>query len=163
MCDETVQIVVLDRGDAFYLDKIKGKKPIRVASSIGQRLFAHCSGVGKVLLASLAEEEVNRIVREKGLKRQTCNTITDPSVLKGELARVRKRGYAIDNEESKMGLKCLAVPVSHSDGNVIAAISNAALKERFGKKVIKHFIPIIKAISSEISKVLEKRNFGVVH
>lgn len=158
-CDETVQIVVLDHGEALYLDKLEGRKPIRVVSHIGQRLPAHCSGVGKVLLSSLTEEYVDRIIKEKGLKRFTNNTITDSAKLKLELAQIRKQGYAIDNEEIEVGLKCLAVPIKDSDSKVIAAISIAAPKERLGENEIKSFIPMIKNTSEGISKVLIKKHF----
>lgn len=157
-CNETVQLVILDRGEAFYLDKLEGERPIRVVSKVGQRLPPHCVGVGKVLLASLPKEALDKIIRKKHLKQFTENTITDPNKLEIELARVREHGYAIDNEEIESGLKCLAVPLNDSEGKVIAAISIAAPKERFGNEVIDRLIPVLKNTSSEISKVFERKN-----
>jgi DNA-binding IclR family transcriptional regulator len=133
-CNETVQLVILDRGEAFYLDKLEGERPIRVVSKVGQRLPPHCVGVGKVLLASLPKEALDKIIREK------------------------HHGYAIDNEEIEPGLRCLAVPLNDSEGKVIAAISIAAPKERFGNEVIDRLIPVLKNTSSEISKVFERKN-----
>lgn len=159
-CDETVHLVVLDHGEALYLDKLEGKKAIRVVSRIGWRLPAHCSGVGKVLLASLPEEAVDKVIQEKGLKRFTNNTITDSKALKIELARIQKQGYAIDNEEIEVGLKCVAAPLIGSDAEVIAAISISGPKERFNDIEIKRLIPLVKSTSSQISSVLKKKQLN---
>jgi len=159
-CDETVHLVVLDHGEALYLDKLEGKKAIRVVSRVGWRLPSHCSGVGKVLLASLPEETLHKIIKEKGLKRFTKNTITDPETLKIELARIRKQVYAIDNEEIEVGLKCVAVPVKDGEGRVVAAISISGPKERFNGIEMKRFIPLVKSTSEQISSVLKKKHLN---
>jgi DNA-binding IclR family transcriptional regulator len=129
--DETVHLVVLSRGEALYLDKIEGKKTVRVVSRVGMTLPAHCSGVGKVLLAHLPEAEVDAIVREKGLQRFTVNTITEREALLLELRRVRQRGYALDNEEIEEGLKCIAAPIRDATGRVVAAVSISGPRFRF--------------------------------
>ncbi len=84
-CGETVHLAVLHQGEALYLDKIEGKKTIRVITSIGMKLPAHCSALGKTLLAALSEETLENIIKEKGLSRFTGNTITAPNALKAEL------------------------------------------------------------------------------
>lgn len=159
-CDETVHLVVLDHGEALYLDKLEGEKAIRVVSRVGWRLPAHCSGVGKALLASLEEDLVNDIIKEKGLKRFTNNTITDLETLKIELARIRKQVYAIDNEEIEVGLKCIAAPVKDGEDRVVAAISISGPKERFNGIEMKRLIPLIKSTSEQISSVLKKRHLN---
>jgi len=155
-CNETVHLVVLHRGEALYLDKIEGGKNIRVVSRIGMKLPAHCSGVGKVLLAACSEETINQIIREKGLQRFTDNTITDVAALKAELARIRKQGYAIDNEEIELGLKCVAAPIKDSNDKVIAAISLSGPKERLSGVELKRLIPIVKNTATEISNIFKK-------
>ncbi len=159
-CDETVHLVVLDHGEALYLDKLEGKKAIRVVSRIGWRLPAHCSGVGKVLLACLPEDAVNKIIEEKGLKPLTNNTITDRQALEVELARARKQGYAIDNEEIEVGLKCVAAPIKDRDGKVIAAISISGPKQRFNGAEIKRLISLVKSTSEQISGLLKEKHLG---
>lgn len=158
MCDETVHLVVLDNGEALYLDKLEGKKAIRVVSNVGWRLPAHCSGVGKVLLASLPAETVSKIIQDKGLKRFTNNTITDIETLKIELARIRKQGYAVDNEEIEVGLKCVAAPLKYSKDEAIAAISISGPKERFSGVEMKRLIPLVKSASERISDVLKRKH-----
>lgn len=158
-CDETVHLVVLDHGEALYLDKLEGKKAIRVVSKVGWRLPTHCSGVGKVMLASLPDETVREIIKEKGLKRFTNNTITDIETLKIELARIRKQGYAIDNEEIEVGLKCIAAPLINLKGEAIAAISISGPKERFSGVEMKRLIPLVKNASERISDIMKRRRF----
>lgn len=153
-CDETVHLVVLHSGEALYLDKIEGKKAIRVVSRVGMKLPAHCSGVGKVLLASLPEANVEKILRKRGLKRFTRNTISDLETLKKELARVRVQGYAIDNEEIEVGLKCVAAPIMDSRGEVIAAISISGPRDRFLESDIARLLPMVLNTSEQISNCL---------
>jgi DNA-binding IclR family transcriptional regulator len=133
-CDETVHLVVLSKGEALYLDKIEGRKTVRVVSRVGMTLPAHCSGVGKVLLAHLPDDEVEGIVRSKGLKRFTPNTITERQALHAELRKIRERGYALDDEEIEIGLKCVAAPIEDASGTVIGALSISGPAFRFDGK-----------------------------
>lgn len=156
-CDETVHLVVLHRGEALYLDKIEGKKAIRVVSRVGMKLPAHCSGVGKVLLSSLPEENVKRIIRERGLKRFTQNTITDLPTLRIELARIKELGYAFDNEEIEVGLKCVAAPIKDSRGNVLAAISVSGPRDRFHDAEMSRILPMVLDAAERISACLIRK------
>ena len=94
-----------------------------MVSMLGARVPAHCCAVGKVLLAALAEEKITDLAKIKGLTPRTENTITDPVVLMDHLKRVRKNGYALDNEENEIGIRCVAAPIYNQVGKVIAAIS----------------------------------------
>lgn len=153
-CDETVHLVVLHKGEALYLDKIEGRKAIRVVSRIGMTLPAHCSGVGKALLAYLPEDEVEEIIRAKGLERFTPNTITDREALAAELRLVRRNGYAVDNEEIELGLKCVAAPVRDASGCVVAAVSISGPKFRFDDGTMRELVPLLCRTTAEISAAL---------
>ena len=123
---ETVHMVILDRSEVLYVDKVDAGQHaggLRMASMLGSRMPTHCSAVGKVMLAFLPEKRLIEIVREKGLPRRTENTITDFEELKAHLQHIRKRGYALDDEENEKGIKCLAAPIRDQSGKVIAAIS----------------------------------------
>ncbi|MDR7869179.1 MAG: IclR family transcriptional regulator [Sporomusaceae bacterium] len=120
---ETVHLAVLSRGEVVYIDKVDSPHSIRIISHVGGRNPAHCTGVGKVLLAGLPEEEMERVIRDKKLQRFTPNTVTDPVKLKAHLAKVRQEGYAEDREEIEIGLSCVAAPLKNHRGVVIAAIS----------------------------------------
>lgn len=125
--DHTGQVVhlgIIENGDVVYLDKIEIFSTIRMYSKIGKRAMCHNTGLGKAMLAFLPDKEVDKIIREKGLPRVFDNTITDPKVLKEELRVIRSRGWAIDDEENELGIRCAAAPVYDYTGNVIAAISS---------------------------------------
>ncbi len=134
-CDETVHLVVLHRGEALYLDKIEGRKAIRAVTRVGMKLPAHCSGVGKVLLAHLPRAEMEAVLRRHGLKRFTPNTITDPRRFDAELAAIRRRGYALDDEEIELGLECVAAPIRDAGGTVVAALSISGPKYRLDQEL----------------------------
>ncbi|MGA9191582.1 MAG: IclR family transcriptional regulator, partial [Anaerolineales bacterium] len=93
-----------------------------MSSRVGDRNPAHCTGVGKALLAYLTDEELADRYPERRLAKFTDQTITDPEELKEALSLVRDRGYAIDQEEHELGVKCVAVPIFNHKG-LAAAIS----------------------------------------
>lgn len=129
---ETIHLAVLDDTQAVYVDKLEGRQAVRVElTSLGARLYAHCSALGKVLLAFQDEEEVKRIVQTAGLPRFTENTITDEQELLQNLAKIRKQGFAYDLEEILPDLCCVAAPIYEYSGNVIAAISMSIPAFRF--------------------------------
>lgn len=123
---ETVHLVILDRFEVLYIDKVEaGVQPtgLRMVSMLGSRIPAHCSAVGKVLLAALPEEKVKEIAKRVGLPRRTKNTITNLTKLLGHLKLVKKNGYALDEEENEIGVRCVGAPVRDQRGVVTAAIS----------------------------------------
>jgi DNA-binding IclR family transcriptional regulator len=134
---ETLHLAVLDDTKVVYADKLEGKQAVRVElTSLGTRLYAHCSAVGKVLLAYQPEENVKRIIKAEGLPRFTANTITDASELEQALAKVRKQGYAIDQEEILPDLCCIGAPIHNCTGQVIAAISMSIPAYRFQRSQV---------------------------
>jgi IclR family KDG regulon transcriptional repressor len=129
---ETIHLAVLDDTKVVYVDKLEGKQAVRVElTSLGTRLYAHCSALGKVLLAYQPEENVKRIIKAEGLPRFTANTITEADELEQTLAKVRKQGYAIDQEEILPDLCCIGAPIHNHTGQVIAAISMSIPAYRF--------------------------------
>lgn len=157
--NETVHLAVLYQYQALYLDKIEGHRTVRVVmSQVGQRLKAHCSGVGKVLLAGQPLEDVKSAVEENGLAAYTPNTITSWNRLKLELEKIRKQGFAIDNEEIEVGLKCVAAPILYN-GRVVAAISMSVPKERFDQKeeiLMQMVIKTAKKLSELVQDSMQK-------
>lgn len=123
---ETVHLVVLDREEIVYIDKLEGDQNpsgLKMASRIGSRNPVHSSAVGKAILASFPEEEVNRFLRKKNLPRRTDNTLTDPVQFKEHLKGVRRRGYAVDNEENEVGIRCVGAPIFDQSRRAVAALS----------------------------------------
>ena len=136
---ETVHMVILDQNEIVYVDKIETDHHtggLRMASRIGVRNPAHSCAVGKVLLSHLPDQELDFLIKEKGLDKRTENTITDPTQLKEHLKSVRKQGYAIDDEENEKGIRCVAAPIRNEAGKAVAAISLSGPAFRITKKVV---------------------------
>ena len=136
---ETVHMVILDRNEALYIDKVDSsehRSGLRMVSMLGSRLPAHCSAVGKVLLAHLAEPALAEVIGKKGLPERTRNTITDFDRLQTHLKKVLAQGYAFDNEENEIGIRCVAAPIRNESGKVIAAVSISVPALRIAKTTL---------------------------
>ena len=146
---ETIHLAVLDGSQAVYVDKLEGKQAVRVElTSLGARLYAHCSALGKVLLAYSSEEEVKRIIQTAGLPSFTPNTITEEADLAQALAKIRKQGYAYDLEEILLDLCCVGAPIYNYTGQVIAAISMSIPAYRFRRSQTGYRDAIVRAAKS---------------
>jgi IclR family transcriptional regulator, KDG regulon repressor len=121
--DETVHLAVLSEGEIFYVDRIEGFQTRNMYTHLGKRGPVHCTALGKTLLAFRPDPVVEQIVAARGLPRMTDTTITELDELKRELIHIRQQGYALDDEESEEGVRCLAAPIRDYTGKVIAALS----------------------------------------
>lgn len=119
---ETGHLAVLDGGEAIYIERVEARRALRVPSAIGRGYPAHATNLGKVLLADLPRERVEAIIAERGLAAYTPQTITDPAELEADLELIRRRGYAVDNEEYDEGLRCIGAAVRDHSGHVVAAL-----------------------------------------
>lgn len=150
---ETIHLAILDDTKVVYVDKLEGKQAVRVElTSLGTRLYAHCSALGKVLLAYRPVEDVKRIIAIEGLPRFTPNTITDEAELEKVLLDIRKQGYAYDHEEVLPDLCCVGAPVRNYTGHVIAAISMSVPTYRFQRSELSFRQAIVSA-----AKQIEER------
>ncbi|MDA8227433.1 MAG: IclR family transcriptional regulator [Desulfitobacterium hafniense] len=147
---ETVHMVILDGWDVVYIDKAESSQSMRITTDIGSRYSAHCTGVGKALLAYKSREELMKILPDK-LERLTEQTITDKEELIAHLQEVYQRGYAIDDEENAEGLRCVAAPIFDHRGKAVAAISVAGPSVRITKERIGGFVAIIREAAVQIS------------
>jgi len=151
--EETVHLCVLDAGEVLYVDKVEPSRSVRMASKIGRLAPAHCSAVGKAMLAHLPERDLDEILKQRGLPRMTVNTIVTPAELKAELRTIRDRGYAIDNEEAEEGVRCVGAVVLGPNGRPAGAISTSAPSFRLTPErvpaVAESVCRAAKAISAE--------------
>ncbi|TDT41178.1 IclR family transcriptional regulator [Streptomyces sp. BK208] len=123
-CDETVHVAILEDTDVIYIAKVDSTHAVRMVSAAGRRLPAHCTSVGKMLLASLPEPEVAaRFPDGAELAAMTPNSITDPAALREALTVIRERGTAVESRESNPDVSCVAAPVRDRTGRVVAALS----------------------------------------
>lgn len=116
-------LAVLEQNQAIYIQKVQGPGLLHVDTYVGKRTNLHCTAVGKVLLGYAPEPYRNKILARGAFARYTRNTITFARALNSELQRVCTEGYAIDNQEEELDIRCLAVPVFGARGELLAALS----------------------------------------
>jgi len=121
--NETVSLCVLNDMDIIYVDRVRNHDIVGVMLNVGSRLSAHCTALGKVLLADLPPEELSSRLAQTKLEPCTSHTIVNRESFLGELAIIRQRGYAIDDEELAFGLRAVAAPIRDASQKAIAAIN----------------------------------------
>jgi IclR family transcriptional regulator, KDG regulon repressor len=122
---ETSHICVLDGDRMLSIANVESPRTLRTPSTVGRRTPLHCTAVGKVLLAFLPEDEQNELIKNLELATYTRHTLTKPARLKADLKLIRRRGFAMDDEEFEEGLRCIGAPVMDYSGRVVAAMSVA--------------------------------------
>jgi IclR family acetate operon transcriptional repressor len=153
---ETVHLAVLDQWQVLYIERLQSPHPIGfMRSRIGAIVPAYCTSLGKSLLAFRPAKELEAWLRTQTLKTMTPGTITSPRRLLKELRAIRGRGYALDEQEHEMGVRCLAAPVWNHTGEVVAAISIAGPAERMprpliGSAMAANLVATARAISVEL-------------
>ncbi|MGW0120435.1 IclR family transcriptional regulator [Streptomyces sp. NPDC003327] len=122
-CGETVHVAVLEDMDVIYIAKVDSTHAVRMVSAAGRRLPAHCTAVGKMLLATLPEEELDERLDGRELTAMTPHSLADPDALRAALAEIRILGVAVEQRESNPDVSCVAAPVRDRSGRVVAALS----------------------------------------
>ncbi len=151
---ETAHVGALENGRVLSLAAVEGTRTLRTPSTVGQRTPMHCSSLGKCLLAFLSKAQLDEIVRAQGLEVFTAATIRTRKELDRELAKVCKQGFAIDDEEYELGLKCLGAPVRDDSGTANAAISIAGPANRLSTERTAMLAPVVKQVAQEFSVAL---------
>lgn len=151
---ETVHLVTRDGTDVVYVDKVESPQSMRIVSQVGLRLPAVCTGVGKAILAHMPDQETERLLEQVQLKEFTSNTITDKEKLIAHLSEVRARGYALDDEEIMVGLRCVAAPIFDHTGACVGALSVSGPSIRMGPGRIASMIPAVCEAGRRISQRL---------
>ncbi|HEY9474724.1 MAG TPA: IclR family transcriptional regulator [Mycobacteriales bacterium] len=159
-CDETAHLAILDQTDVVYVAKAESSKAMRVASAVGARVPAHGTGVGKVLLAALTSEELLALYPDDLLPRLTPTTVADRTELVRQLKMIRELGYAFDDEESTLGLQCLAVPVIGHTGRCVAALSVSIPSVRMSGLDRQEMLDFLRTHSAALSLKLGWRERG---
>lgn len=121
--EQTVCLGMLDQSQVLYIEILEGLRSIRMAATVNAYAPVHSTSLGKSILAFLEASEAEAILRRKPVTRLTGKTITSMGLLKRHLALVRKRGYAVDNEESERGARCVGAPIYNIEGRPFAAMS----------------------------------------
>jgi len=148
---ETAHLVIRDGWEAVYIDKVESPHSIRMYSEIGKRTPLYCTSMGKVLLAGMSDDEIERFLREVKLVRYTPNTITDPNELRRHLHQVRINGYAIDDAEHEENVRCIGAPIRDYMGRVIGAVSLAGPSMRITRERMGELAKVLKEVTARIS------------
>lgn len=119
---ETINLAIMDNGQVVNIEQVASPHIVKDIGWVGRRSQLHCTSTGKVLLAHLPKEEIERHLA-KELPSFTARTIVDPTLLREELGRIREQGYAVEQEELEEGLNAIAAPIYDHGGTVIAAVS----------------------------------------
>jgi len=147
---ETVHLAVLQDTNVLFLDCVESTKALRVASREGALLQAHCTSVGKALLAELTPEELRARYLNPSLPQLTQKSMTTRAALERELSTVRERGYAMNSGESEEGVSSVGVAIHDRSGRAIAAISAAAPISRLSKKQAREMARPVQQTAAEI-------------
>ena len=128
-CGETANLAVLEDDHVIYVAQAPGRHRMRMFTEVGRRVLPHSTAVGKVLLAWQDPDHVRRVLARLGLPGRTPHTLTTLADVREELAVVRRRGWAVDDEEEEVGVRCMAVPVGPGE-QAVAAVSVSAPASR---------------------------------
>ncbi|MHC1761340.1 MAG: IclR family transcriptional regulator [Negativicutes bacterium] len=148
----TAHLGVLDQDKVVYVEKQDLFSRFGLYAQIGYRIPAYCSSMGKCLLSALPEDKLLESMRGCHFMKFTANTITDFKTLKQELQKVRGRGWAIDDQEERLGQRCVGAPIYDYRGEMIAAISASGNLETLPDEKIEKVSSYVMRIAREISR-----------
>jgi IclR family transcriptional regulator, acetate operon repressor len=147
---ETANLYVAEEGEAICMAQVESRQLMRAIARPGGRVTMHCSAAGKAILAWLPEREVGKVLERHGLPRFTDRTLTTPRGLKAALDETRARGYAADDEEHAVGLRCVAAPVLDEHGAPLAGMSVSGPTAR----IPDHRFALLGALVAETAKAV---------
>lgn len=148
-----VHIAVLDNGRAVYIEKLENEKSfIKMDIWIGHRLPVHTTAIGKILISFLPEDEILRILKLHGLERKTRKSITNLQKFLREAERIRKYGFAVDDEENADGVRCIAAPIYDAKGKVAAALGTSSVTLHIGESQLPKIVELVKNSAAKVSR-----------
>lgn len=148
---ETAHLGVLRNDEVVSICAVESPKTLRTPATVGRRTLAHSSSLGKCILADLDHSELALAMTSLSLTRYTRHTIVTEQLLLSELAKVRRQGYAVDQEEFEYGLKCVGAPIRDRSGRVQAALSIAGPASRLGSDVMKLRAATVMEVAAQLS------------
>jgi PcaR/PcaU/PobR family beta-ketoadipate pathway transcriptional regulator len=152
---ETVSLAALDGFRTIYMDRIRNQSIVGVVLGVGSSLPAHCTALGKVLLAGLSLKDLNRLLAANELKTYTPKTLKTKKSLLAELGEIRRQGYALDNEELASGLRAVAAPIRDNSTRIVAAANVTGTTLHITDERIRdEILPALIDTTGQISNVL---------
>jgi IclR family transcriptional regulator, acetate operon repressor len=155
---ETANLAMLDGDEVVYIAQVPSPHSMRMFTEPGRRVLAHCTAVGKALLAEIPPGEARALLERDGMPAYTPTTITDPDLLVAHLEVIRKQGYAVDEGEQEVGVRCFAVAVPDTPG--LLAISTSGPQARMTDDAAARIVPALKRTAREISETIAAEGAG---
>jgi IclR family acetate operon transcriptional repressor len=146
---ETANLAMFDGDLVMYTCQVPSKHSMRMFTEVGRRVLPHCTGVGKALLSQLTDDEVRAVVGRTGLEPRTANTVTDVEDLLAQLHVIRERGYALDEGEQEVGVRCIAAPV-YGVATVLA-VSVSGPAPRMTPELVAQAVPMLDRASKVLA------------
>ncbi|MGB0696477.1 MAG: IclR family transcriptional regulator [Rhodospirillaceae bacterium] len=157
---ETANLGVIEDGEVITLSQVESREIMRAISPPGGRVPVLCSGMGKAILSTWDDREIDRLMERHGLKGMTQHSLTNRAAVQEEIDKIRQRGYALDDEEYVVGLRCVASVVWGPDGEAACAISVSGLAARIPQSRIPEIGATVRALAQELTEVLGGRRPG---
>jgi DNA-binding IclR family transcriptional regulator len=151
---ETCNIGILDRDRIVYIDRVEANWPLTIQFRTGSAVPLHSTAIGKLFLALLPSDQVDRMLGAAPLQKFTETTLTSVAAMQRELERVRSQGYSIDNEEYLGGVICIAVPIVDQHGKICAALAMQAPRARMTLAEMQRHLPALRKSSAQIGQAL---------
>ncbi|EJN14247.1 transcriptional regulator [Bradyrhizobium sp. YR681] len=151
---ETANLAVVDDEFIIVLTRMESREIMRSLTQVGGRVAMVTSGVGKAVLATYSDEDVGAVIRHHGMPRLTEKSIVRPSDLFKELEKIRKQGFALDDEEACMGLRCIAAVIYNDCAEPLAAISVSGMTSRLTDERLPEIGQIVRDVAGELTFAL---------
>jgi DNA-binding IclR family transcriptional regulator len=150
-CQQTANLGVLSRGEVVHIAVIPADRAIRFYASVGEREKAYCTGLGKALISEFSDEDLADLVALHPFVQRTRRTITSLDVLRINLAEIRRLGYALDDEESNPGLRCVAATIRNDKSDIVAAVSVSGPAFEFSEDALPSIAESVTRAARDIS------------
>jgi len=151
---ETANLAIADTGSVVFMSQVESHNPIRAFFRPGTRGPMHASGIGKALLAEMSPEEIEAVVAQHGLAEFTPRTLTTPQGLLADLAQSRTRGWAYDDEERYLGMRCIAAPVFNTYSEAVAGVSVSGPAVRFPDAEVAQTAALVREAARSITDLI---------
>ncbi|MCB1330129.1 MAG: helix-turn-helix domain-containing protein [Maritimibacter sp.] len=151
---QSVSVSILDRTEIVYVARAQQRRVMSIGLMPGSRLPAHCTSMGRVMLAALPDSDARARIEASDLTPRTALSKTDPDALMDELCRVRTQGYALIDQEVELGLRSIAVPILNSRGKVEGALNTgvAAVQDKV-EDLVDLYLPELERVQSGLQKI----------
>jgi IclR family transcriptional regulator, acetate operon repressor len=155
---ETANLTVLEADEVVYVAQVPSRHSMRMFTEVGRRALPHGTGAGKAMLAQLPGDEVRALLARTGMPASTPNTITDPGTLIEHLAEIAEQGYALDESEQELGVRCVAVSLVGTPAP--AAVSVSGPDSRLTKAAVGRIVPVLQRVAEKLSAQVSRNGLS---